>query len=72
MEQQPKAQQSEPQQPEPQQQPEPDDDAPAPNRRERRGAKPGVQAQHSGKFGSGHRSAPSANRRQYSTRRRGG
>lgn len=57
------------------QQPEPqDDDAapPAPNRRERRGGKPGISAQHGGKSDAGRRTNPIVQSRQYSTRRRSG
>jgi len=46
--------------------------APAPNRRERRGAKSGVPAHHAGGSGMPHRFAPVTPPRQYSTRRRSG
>ncbi len=61
------------QQPEPRDQHQPDDAAsPVPNRRERRGGKSGVSAQHSGKSAAGRRAAPIVHSRQYSTRRRSG
>ncbi|MGH3900789.1 MAG: hypothetical protein ACRDTA_21605 [Pseudonocardiaceae bacterium] len=61
------------QQPEPQDEHQPDDAAsPAPNRRERRGAKSGVSAQRGGKSAVGPRAAPIVHSRQYSTRRRSG
>ncbi|MGH3799269.1 MAG: hypothetical protein ACRDTD_03880 [Pseudonocardiaceae bacterium] len=61
------------QQPESRDQHQPDDAAsPVPNRRERRGGKPGVSAQHGGKSAIGRRPAPLVHPRQYSTRRRSG
>ncbi|MGH4011112.1 MAG: hypothetical protein ACRDTH_23625 [Pseudonocardiaceae bacterium] len=58
---------------EPRDQQQPDDAAsPVPNRRERRGGKSGVSAQHGGKSAVGRRAAPIVHARQYSTRRRSG
>ncbi|MGH3688154.1 MAG: hypothetical protein ACRDRU_20975 [Pseudonocardiaceae bacterium] len=56
---------------EPQDQPD-DDASPVPNRRERRGKKPGAHASYSGKSTVGRRSASPTPSRQYSTRRRSG